>query len=226
MIQNVSRRGKYIIFTLKTEIMLIHLRMSGRLILDRSKKQAPHERVRFILGDGRFLKFEDQRKFGRISLLKDPEEKLSKLGVEPLSPEFTLAYFKKLLTNKKTKIKAVLLNQNILAGLGNIYADETLWEAKIHPERRANTLSDEEIKSLHQAIRKILKLAIEFKGTSLGNTRANFHSSTGKRGGNKSNLSVYKRQNQPCLRCGTQIIKIVSSQRGTHFCPVCQLYFS
>lgn len=222
-ILDIQRRGKYILLKLKKRVMLIHLRMSGRILLDHSLAGGSHERVRFTLDDGRFLKFEDQRKFGRISLLNNPEEKLGDLGVEPLSGDFTPAYLKSALQGKTTKIKSLLLNQKIFSGIGNIYADESLWEAKIHPERACKTLSNKEMRDLHRAIQKVLKLGIVHRGTSLGSTRANFHSSTGKRGGNLSNLSVYQRQNLPCLRCNHLIVKIISSGRGTHFCPNCQI---
>ncbi len=224
IILDIYRRGKYIVLSLTGKTLLIHLRMSGRFTLESPKKAEiePHERVRLYLNDGRILVFEDPRKFGRLYLLEHPEEKLDKLGVDPLSEPFTLAYLIDAFKKRSVKIKALLLNQQILSGIGNIYADEALFKAKIHPEKRANKLSKNEIKALHVSIREVLELGVLHGGTSLGTSRANFHSATGKRGENLPNLLVYQRERLPCSECRNPIMKITSGGRGTHFCPHCQ----
>lgn len=220
-ILHIERKGKYIFFQLHTHSLLIHLRMSGRLFLDRIDSPfTKHERIRFFLDNGQVIKFYDQRKFGRIYLLRDPTEKLNVLGTDPTGPHFTLPHFTKAL-HRKMKIKPLLLNQKILAGIGNIYADEALWEAQIHPAFIAKKLSPSKVKNLHQAIRAVLQSAITNQGTSLGHTSANFHGLTGQRGGNLHHLKVY--QQKSCPRCQTSIVKITLHGRGTHFCPKCQI---
>ena len=147
----------------------------------------------------------------------------SHLGLEPLSDEFTLRAFEDLLRSHQVKIKPFLLNQSYVSGLGNIYVDEALWEAKIHPNRRSSELVAKEIESLHRAIIKVLRKGVENTGTSLGAKRANYFSVSGRRGGNQDSLNVFRRDGEPCPRCGTTIIKITVAQRGTHLCPKCQV---
>lgn len=223
VIVNISRRGKFIIFTLSEGTLLVHLRMTGKFTLANEKRMVtPHERVRMELGDGRFLYYEDQRKFGKWYLLSDPATRFHELGIEPLSNEFTLQTFQKLIKKSSQQIKSFLLNQRHIAGLGNIYVDEALWEAKVHPTRKANTLTQTEAKALHRAIPHVLKQGIAHMGTSLGSTRANYFSVSGRRGGNQTQLNVFRRETMPCPRCGCSIIKIKVAQRGTHLCPHCQ----
>jgi len=222
-IKKIFRRGKFIVFTLSHDTLLVHLRMTGKFTLSKESKEiSSHERVRLHLNDGRFLIYEDQRKFGKWILLPNPEDILNQLGIEPLSKEFTLQFLKKILENKNQQIKPFLLNQKYIVGLGNIYVDEALWEAKINPIRRTNSLSLKEITALHTAIPVVLKQGIAHMGTSLGSKMANYFSVSGRRGGNQTQLKVFRRNGLPCPRCQTPIVKISVSQRGTHFCPNCQ----
>ena len=220
-ILDVTRRGKWIVLKLRDYSLLIHLRMSGRILLTKPKPPTSHERARFYLSDSRMIRFEDQRKFGKIYLLIDPQEKLGELGVEPLSPEFTSEKLQSLLM-RPTRIKALLLDQKLLAGLGNIYVDEVLFRSYIYPATPASHLTIGQIELLQESIQYVLRRAIERKGTSLGEGRANFHGAGGDHGTNVANLCVYGREGQPCLNCQTTLLKIVVIGRGTHFCPNCQ----
>ena len=222
-ISDITRRGKYIVFTLSKGILLVHLRMTGKFIItSKDEKPLKHERVQLYLSDGRVLRYEDQRKFGKLSLVTSTEEKFHELGLEPLSDEFTLKEFKNRVLKSSQRIKPYLMNQRHVAGLGNIYVDEALWEAKIHPLRKANSLSEKEVTALFHAIPKVLLLGIENMGTSLGSSRANYFSVSGRRGGNQYKLKAFRQDGLPCPRCATTIIKIVVGQRGTHLCPNCQ----
>jgi formamidopyrimidine-DNA glycosylase len=219
---DVGRRGKWIVMALSNgDALLVHLRMSGRLLIESGDcLDDRHLRVMFLLDDGRRLSFVDQRKFGRLHLTDEPEQVLGDLGPEPLSDAFTAQRFEKMLELRHGRIKPLLLNQRFLAGLGNIYTDESLWRAQIHPLRAANTLTHTEVQRLHQAIRKVLAAAINSGGTTLddqGYRRAN-----GRMGEFAGKLAVYGRADQPCPRCGQTIARIRVSQRGTHFCPNCQ----
>jgi len=222
-ILDITRRGKFLVFKLSKDTLLVHLRMTGKFFVENiSAPVHSHERVRLILSNKKILRFEDQRKFGKWYLLDDPEEILNKIGIEPLSNEFTLGAFKKLTEKSNRQIKPFLLDQHKIAGLGNIYVDEALWEAKIHPLSLSNTLKTQEIKLLHKAIIMVLKKGIENTGTTLGSNRANYYSVTGRRGSNQDTLKVFRQEGTPCFRCKTIIKKIVVAQRGTHFCPQCQ----
>lgn len=222
-IKKISRRGKFIVVTLNNYTLLIHLRMTGKFTLSKEEKViSSHERIQLRLSDGRVLHYEDQRKFGKWYLLPDPEIKFKELGLEPLSKEFNLKAFQQALKKSSQQVKPFLLNQRHIAGLGNIYVDEALWESKIHPARKVNSLSASEIKALHQAIPKVLEQGIAHMGTSLGSKQANYFSVSGRRGGNQTQLKVFRREGLPCPRCQTEIIKITVAQRGTHLCPNCQ----
>ena len=177
-------------------------------------------RVYLDLVDGRRILFTDPRKFGRIELWprEREQEALKGLGSEPLSDEFTVETLVKSLAGRKGAIKQVLLNQEEIAGLGNIYADEALYYASIHPLRPANSLSPAEIQLLHKGIVSVLTLGIENGGTSFSEYRDLW----GETGDNYNHVRVYHQQGKPCLRCGTPIERIVVGQRGTHFCPTCQ----
>lgn len=222
-IEKISRRGKYIVVTLSKDTLLIHLRMTGKLsISNDSAPRSSHERLQLEFGDGRVLHYEDQRKFGKWSILRDPEEKFQNLGIEPLSKEFTLPALERLLKKSSQQMKPFLLNQKQIAGLGNIYVDEALFDAKIHPKQRANTLDSTQIKALYKAIPKVLEQGIAHMGTSLGSKSANYFSVSGRRGGNQTQLQVFRREGQTCFRCSGAIVKIRLAQRGTHLCPRCQ----
>jgi formamidopyrimidine-DNA glycosylase len=147
---------------------------------------------------------------------------LAGLGPEPLEPAFTLAAFRARLAGKRRQVKPLLLDQSTVAGLGNIYVDEALWDARVHPERRADTLGADEVKRLHAAIRRVLRRAVDNSGTSLGDGEANFYSVAGRRGRNADALRVFRRDGLPCPRCGDTLARSVVGQRGTHFCPSCQ----
>lgn len=177
-------------------------------------------RVCFNLADGRRLLFTDPRKFGRIELWPGAceSEALKGLGPEPLSQDFTVETLAKSLSAHKGAIKQVLLNQEVVAGLGNIYADEALFYASIHPLRRANTLTPLEIQRLHEGIVSVLTLGIEHGGTSFNEYRDLW----GEAGDNYNHVRVYHQQGKPCVRCGTPVERIIVAQRGTHFCPGCQ----
>lgn len=165
------------------------------------------------------LRFHDTRKFGRWRLTQDPETVLSKLGPEPLEP---VRDFHKRLHAKSRILKPLLLDQTFIAGLGNIYVDEALWEAKIHPQRKSDSLTKSESASLMNAIRKVLKKGIRNLGTSLGHGKANFQLPDGESGRNREALNVFRQTGLPCPRCGTNIERIKVGQRSTHICAVCQ----
>lgn len=221
-IKDIDRRGKFIIFSLTNETLLVHLRMTGKfLIAEDDIPATSHERVRLYLDDGSVLRFEDQRKFGKWYLSSDPQKLLDRIGLEPLSKKFTLNAFKAVLKGRR-QIKPLLLDQHLVAGIGNIYADEALWLAKIHPLRSVESLSKKEIADLHKAIISVLTKGIDNIGTSLGSSRANYYSVSGRRGNNQNSLNVFRNDGLPCPRCKTIIQKIVVAQRGTHFCPHCQ----
>ncbi|MBR5901616.1 DNA-formamidopyrimidine glycosylase [bacterium] len=226
-ITDLSRRAKYIVATLDNGTYFIsHLRMSGHFVtIDAKEERGRFERARITFSNGKALRYDDIRKFGRFNLTKDKEEILGKLGAEPLEKSFTpKLLFDLLPKDKKIKlcIKAWLLDQSHVAGLGNIYVDEALWLAKIHPERPAASITMREAEALRDAIQSVLKKGIANSGTSLGHTQGNFISADGKHGNNAETLYVFHRQGKPCPRCGTTIIKTVVAQRGTHVCPNCQ----
>jgi formamidopyrimidine-DNA glycosylase len=177
-------------------------------------------RVCFTLADGRLLLYNDLRKFGKLALWPHTQEAeaLAGLGLEPLDPDFTSERLAMLLQGKKRPIKQVLLEQTLIAGLGNIYADEALFAAAIHPLRRADTLSFDEVVALRQAIVAVLQLGIEHGGTSFNDYRGLW----GEAGNNYAHMQVYQRTGQPCRRCGTAIQRMSIAQRSTHFCPHCQ----
>lgn len=222
-ILDITRRGKFLVFSLDQDTLLVHLRMTGKFFVEKCEAAVhSHERVRLYLSDNRIMRYEDQRKFGKWYLVSDPKELLDKIGIEPLSKKFTLKAFKKLFEKSNRQVKPLLLDQHYIAGLGNIYVDEALWEAKIHPLRSIQTLNDKEMALLHKAIILVLKKGVENTGTSLGAARANYFSVSGRRGSNQHALQVFRREGLICFRCNSLINKIVVGQRGTHFCPTCQ----
>lgn len=221
-IEQVSRRGKFLVFKLSRQSLLVHLRMTGQFAIDKQPETLVFERVQLLLEGNYVLHYKDQRKFGKWFLVQQPEEITVELGLEPLSPEFTLSQFEQMLKGRTGRIKSFLLDQHHIAGLGNIYVDEALWQAKIHPERGVDTLTPKEVVALHRAIPDVLSKAIANKGTSLGEQRSNYMRVDGGRGDHRHSLKVYGRKNMRCTRCKTPIIKIVVSQRGTHLCPTCQ----
>lgn len=220
-VQSVSRRGKYVIIGLDRGSLLIHLKMSGRLHL--VPAQAPlhrHTRLLLELDDGRQLRFHDARKFGRLYLVDDAVEVTARLGPEPLADSFTLDDFRRLLAGRSGRLKPLLLNQSFLAGVGNIYADEALFAARLHPLRRAGSLSSEEQACLYQALRTVLTQAITGRGTTLDD--GGYTDAEGQAGSYQERLAVYGRRGEPCPVCGTPIERLVIAGRSTHFCPQCQ----
>lgn len=221
-VKEISRRGKFLIFSLDdSSFLVIHLKMTGQLIYCSPDEEVDkHTGIIFTLDNNFQLRFLDMRRFGIVCLAKKLEEitTLANLGPEPLENNFTSLVLKKILENQKRKIKIVLIDQKIMAGLGNIYAVEALYQAKINPEKRAYQLTEPEIKTLYRAIKAILKKAISARGTS---TDA-YRDSEGRKGRFQYQLQVYGRQGESCYRCGTKVSRIKISGRGTYFCPGCQ----
>lgn len=221
-IVDLTRRAKYLIFHLKPELYLLtHLRMTGKFLLkNHLKLPGKHHRIWFHLGKKKLLVFEDVRCLGKMELATKVTmcQKLSLLGVEPLSKKLNVAYFHKCCNKTLRPIKVVLMDQRKIAGIGNIYASEILFQAGIHPERQAKFLTHIERKQIIQAIKSILKKAIQLQGTSV----ANFRLVDNKMGEFQNFLNVYGKAGQPCPKCDRSIERIVQYQRSTFFCPQCQ----
>lgn len=236
----VRRRAKVLMIDLSTGYSLvIHLKMTGQLVyVGETRFGAGHPndslvntlpdkstRVTLMFTDGSALYFNDQRKFGWMRLMPTVEipniDFIQKVGPEPLSDEFTAEIFmQRMQRRKKTSIKAALLDQSVLAGVGNIYADESLWGAKIHPSRQVQSITDAEFTALYTDLREVMNLAIE-KGGSSNHTYIN---AEGKKGSYMDFARAFRREGQPCPRCGATIEKLRVAGRGTHICPVCQVY--
>ncbi len=233
----VSRRGKYLLVDLSDgKTLLVHLGMTGNLLLDqkpsssskKSKQKAmghgvvdKHDHVIFTFcGDRWVLRYNDQRKFGKLKVCNAcDEQKTAELkALGPEAPEVSAAEFVRILRERKGKIKSLLLNQKVIAGLGNIYADESLFGARIHPAQRADRLSDQKLRDLHRSIRATLKRAIKAGGSSIDN----YLHIDGQIGGFQLQHKVYGREGERCRRCGTKIKRIKISQRSSCFCPRCQ----
>lgn len=219
-IVTISRYGKWIIFYLSnSKCLLIHLRMSGNFLKNSSK----YDRAEILLSGGVRLYFKDPRKFGKWILADDDNLILSRLGPDALSDNFTFVYFRNKIMNKKRMIKPFLLDQSFIAGIGNIYADEALWLAKIHPKKNSHHLNSKEIGLLYKSIINVLKIGIKNKGTSLGKGKSNFKNHNGEEGKNKDIVKAYGRSGLPCERCNTKMSKIYVAQRGTTICTNCQV---
>jgi formamidopyrimidine-DNA glycosylase len=211
----VGRRGKFIHIGLDDYSLLIHLRMSGDLLLGMDDRPlGTHSRLQLYFDNGLQLSFQDPRKFGRAWLLADPAAVLGRLGPEPLERALSPARFHAMLAARNRQLKPLLLDQGFLAGLGNIYVDEALWDARLHPLGAANDVSKSQAGELLRSIRKVLTKAILRNGSSIDWVY---------RGGeNQNHFRVYQQTGEPCPRCGTPISRITVGQRGTHFCPKCQ----
>lgn len=222
-IVDVARRGKFLRIILDGLVLVSHLRMEGRygVYID-DEPVEKHTHVIFDFTDGTQLRYKDVRQFGTMHLFKEGEELLElplrKLGVEPLSDQFTFELLRSKLEKRTSKIKPLLLNQELIVGLGNIYVDEALFTAKIHPERTPDTLTTQEWKRLHQAIVDTLSRAVEAGGSSI----KSYVNGQGEMGMFQQQLLAYGRVNEPCSSCGTPIEKFVVGGRGTHICPKCQ----
>lgn len=222
-IQTIDRRGKYLLIRLDEDLTLIaHMRMTGRLNYYTEKREPEkHTHVVFGLEQGE-VHFTDVRKFGRIQAIPTSlcfsDSSLSKLGPEPLELEFTPHVLKERLRKKKISVKAALLDQHVLAGLGNIYVDESLFQAGISPERRVDTLSNEEISKLHRAIQNVLQAGIDAQGTSF----RDYRDANGEKGSFERELQVYGRGGEPCKLCGQVLERIRLAGRTTVYCSWCQ----
>jgi len=238
-ILDIRRRAKYIIFFLEGGFLLvIHQKLSGHLLLGKWERKAGrwesllggayndrvNSYIHFLakLSNGEMLAFSDLRKFGKILLLNEKEfqklPEIQKLGLEPLAKEFSLRRFREILRNQRRTIKQVLMDQNLIAGIGNIYSNEALWLAKIHPSKRAALLSEAEIKSLYKAVRDVLSKALKLKGDSV----VDYRLINGRKGGFQEVQNVYRKTGEPCPRCGTPIKRIKINGRSSFFCPKCQ----
>jgi formamidopyrimidine-DNA glycosylase len=223
-IERVERRGKYLLLRLASgETLAVHLRMTGNLLRRTAGDEAPRfVRAELELDDGSVVAYTDIRRFGTWELLRDlvvaDEFIAQRLGPEPFADEFTPAFLYAALHRREAPVKSVLLDQRVVAGLGNIYADEALWAAKIHPEVPASRLRRPDVERLHGAIRAALTAGIEAQGASIRDYRM----PDGGRGSAQERFAVYGRTGLPCPRCGTPIRRLVVGQRGTHICPHCQ----
>jgi formamidopyrimidine-DNA glycosylase len=243
-IDSIERKGKNILIHLSTkETLLLHLKMTGHLMYGTYKKingmfvpddqnkalHDPYNRfihAAFSLSDGKTLVFCDARKFGKIELLTQKQlsshSRISSLGPEPIDNSFTVEHFKNKLRAQKRSLKPLLLDQSVFSGIGNIYADESLFRSKIHPLRISNMLQDSEIEKLYTSVREVLQTGIDFGGDSTSDYRNIF----GERGSFHGKHKVYRRTNKPCLNDGCEgtIQRIVVGGRGTHICPRCQTH--
>ncbi len=223
VIREVARRGKYLIFRLSGgESLILHMRMTGSLLLKRDNDAAaePNQYVRaiFTLDNGLKLLFCDRRKLGTVALARDERALDDKLGPEPFNTSFTPKTLRERLSNRKAPIKAMLCDQKLVAGIGNMYADEALFLANIHPLRIASSLSQGEVKRLHQAIRDVLNRAI----SNAGATFSDYRRPSGEQGKQQYAFYVAHRGGQTCKVCATPIERIPIRNRGTYFCPGCQ----
>lgn len=217
-----GRRAKWLLLTLDEGWTLaLHLRMSGAITVHGPTAQPDtHTHLVLLLDDGRQVFFHDTRKFGRARLLDaDGMAALDAAhGPEPLTATFTPEALAAIVRARRTPIKQLLLDQKAIAGIGNIYADEALWLARLHPQRASNSLDSVEVARLHAGIRKVLLSGLAHGGSTL----RNYRNSYGERGANQDHFNVYDQEGKPCPRCSTPIVRIVIAQRGARFCPACQ----
>jgi formamidopyrimidine-DNA glycosylase len=222
VVERLERRGKYLVFRLSREHVLIcHLRMTGNFLWTvAGQERLPFTRAELVLDDGSLLRYTDVRRFGTWALLdaEDGAEYIAKrLGPEPLGP-WSAHELRRRLDGREAPIKAVLLDQRVVAGVGNIYADEALWRAQIHPRTPAARVRGAKVAALHEGVREVLQQGIEAQGASI----RDFRRPDGGYGSAQERFAVYGRAGEPCERCGTPIERIVVGQRGTHYCPRCQ----
>jgi len=224
-ILKIDRKGKFLIFRLENEKILVsHFRMTGHFLLNKKGEfdEQKYIRARFVLDNGWELLYQDIRKFGRFWIGEEDavlrESGIVQLGNEPFAQSLTLEKFLENLKKHKGIIKPLLLNQKFIAGIGNIYADEALFLAKIHPKSRVENLNKKEKTALYHAILKVIEQGIRNRGTTIGE----YVDAENKQGSNQNHLMAYRRGNKPCLVCGATMRRIVVAQRGTTFCPKCQ----
>jgi formamidopyrimidine-DNA glycosylase len=234
-IEGVGRRGKQLLVWLgpaaqapDPAVLTVHLKMTGQLfVVPAGTSQDRHVHVVLALADGRELRFRDMRKFGRMGLYRrdlrtgEPVEGeavgVLAAGAEPLADDFTARRFAEMLASRRGRLKTLLMNQDFLAGVGNIYADEALWRARLHPLREAHSLRPDDVRRLHEALREVLAEAVERRGSSVDDYTAPEGD-----GSMQEHLRVYQRAGEPCERCGRHIRRIVVGGRSTHFCSWCQ----
>jgi formamidopyrimidine-DNA glycosylase len=221
-VERLGRRGKYLIATLSGDLHLVmHLRMTGTVLYD-ADPAPPHNRVRIVLDDGHQLSWSDPRRFGTGELARSGSELeaflAARLGVEPLSDQFTVEALRAQALGRRAPVKAFLLDQRRLAGVGNIYADEALFRAGIHPLRPAGRLTGAQLERLREGVVEALSAGVAANGASIDD----FRDPDGARGSFQDELLVHRRADDPCPRCGRQIRKIVAAGRGTYVCERCQ----
>ena len=221
-IERVRRRGKYLLWSLSGQRhLLVHLRMTGALLFD-PPVEPPHTRVRFELDDGHRLAYVDPRRFGTGHLVAGDDELqaylVKRIGVEPFTAAFTAEHLRQIARGRRAPIKAFVLDQRRIAGVGNIYADEALFRARIHPLRAAGRLTRPDWGRLRDAIEEALAEGIEAKGASIDD----FRHVDGARGSFQDRFLIHRRAGQPCVRCRQEVAKIVVGGRGTYLCPSCQ----
>ncbi|HOL90249.1 MAG TPA: DNA-formamidopyrimidine glycosylase [Candidatus Pacearchaeota archaeon] len=238
-ILNLRHKGKNIIFDLsESKSLLIHQKLTGHLLFGEwkllnnkwvpVKKNALAEKINsyihllFVFDNNKMMALSDLRKFAKVELWdKDKLENsdvFKKIGIDPMDKNFTFKKFKEILKNKKGPIKKILMNQEIIAGIGNIYSDEILWDSKIHPLTKISSLEDKELKKIYLSIKKILKRAIKLKGESFSDYRL----PSGEKGDFDKERKVYRRENQQCFRCKNSIKRVKINNRSAYFCPFCQ----
>jgi formamidopyrimidine-DNA glycosylase len=225
-VSSVRRHGKFIVVELEDSngnsqgfSLLIHLSMTGQIVVGPSEAPvAPHTHVFFALDDGREFRYTDIRRFGKMRLLSGgtQETALGKLGLDAL--EATQAEFFALVRSRRARIKALLLDQSVLRGMGNIYTDESLWRARIHPKRLGANLKEAELRRLHRAVRRVLEEAIRMRGSSV----SDYVDSEGRPGTFQQRHKVYQRKGKKCFRCGALIRRAIVAGRSSYFCPSCQ----
>ncbi len=218
-IERIGRRGKQLVIDLDGGTFLtVHLKMTGQLFVVRGTlPRDPYERLALTLGDGREVRFRDVRKFGRVGLYAADDDPFEGIGPEPLDPRFTLRVFRGRIRRRRARLKPLLVDQEFIAGVGNIYADEALWRSRLHPLRSAATLRPHDELELHRHVVGILAEAVERRGSSIDD-----YTAPDGDGDMQERLDVYQRTGQPCRRCGRPVRRIVIGIRATHFCSFCQ----
>ncbi len=214
-IEAIERRGKYILIALSTGVLVVHLRMSGQLMLTDDTDDRRHMRFMLALDSGA-IRFVNPRRLGTVEFSHDGF--MHKLGIEPLNPKFTAAQLQAIIGNSRAPIKSIIMDQRRIAGIGNIYASEALWRAKIDPRRSGNTITSDEVKRLHTAIRSVLRDAIDNMGTTI----SDYRTASGDNGEFQELLAVYGREDALCPECRERILRIKQAGRSTYLCPGCQ----
>lgn len=220
-IRQVKRRGKFLVLVLRTDLYLIlHMGMTGRFYLADEKMllTEPHIHVVIHLDSGHKMVYQDTRRFGGLWFITDYDSFFAQMGPEPLSRQFNASYLEEAIKNRKAPIKNLLLNQHIVAGIGNIYADEALFAARIRPDRAAGTLDSSEIKKLCRAVKAVLKNSIKQRGTTFRDYRDGYN----QKGGFQNYLKVYGKKNSPCPLCGSTLVVARIGGRSSHYCEKCQ----